>query len=792
MKRQGTSEKCIISKYKINLHSMLKYCLAFFFLVQPGSFTLIYSQAKKSIFKPYIMKEVPGNKYGEIILVGDGGALTGHGGALVSASEYSFALITGGNAGAFTTGLDNQDYGIKNLKSVFTGAPIKTIIESPEKNIFFFATAENQITYFKNKEPDATIDIPPFYFPIKGESPKEITKLWFDKDYNLYIGVTEDAFYLVPKAGTSGSLDTKKYKIASSPDSSMVILKGELPVKKIAIAGGRGVYSFAENRTNKNIIWLGTGNGLFNYDKITGRISKVSSIMDKVTITHIETFVNGDIWFSTLEKGMGVYHQLTKTNEFFPYPKKQIGAGVLYPIQTFCIKSTNDFFVAVKDSVPAIFNTHDKSYQFINDSSFVLSKNSTTDIKLDSTGNFYFIKGGLLYSANLADRTEWIGADSIKLSYTPAIYGVTDFQKREITNYFTNPELLEKLTLKYNENSIIIHITSNYFSENKNTRYAYRLDGDINNWVEMPAYNSDNDSSNQVALPDIKPGKYIFRVKVRVGDGDWSPNEAKMEIIITPPYWATWWFWTLTVVALSTLIYTIVMLRVSAVRRAEKLKARYEKELIELEAKALRAQMNPHFVFNCLNSIKALMQEQETEKGVKYLTTFSKLIRTLFNNADKKEISLYDEIETCKLYLQLEAMRFDSKFSYTVNVDENIDLKSIQVPALIIQPFIENTIWHGIVPRGTGGNIWLNVTRENGNIKIIVEDDGIGREVSQRNKSASNLTHQSKGVNLTQSRLELDNLLQHRKAELEIIDKKDEAGKATGTKVIIKINEEAA
>ncbi|MBK6634916.1 MAG: histidine kinase [Chitinophagaceae bacterium] len=135
---------------------------------------------------------------------------------------------------------------------------------------------------------------------------------------------------------------------------------------------------------------------------------------------------------------------------------------------------------------------------------------------------------------------------------------------------------------------------------------------------------------------------------------------------------------------------------------------------IELEAKALRAQMNPHFIFNSLNSIKSLIQQNENEKSVTYLTTFSKLIRTLLNNADKKEISLYDEIETCKLYLQLEAMRFDTKFSYAVDVDKDIDLKSIQVPALIIQPFIENAIWHGIVPRNSTGHVSLNVVRKEG------------------------------------------------------------------------------
>jgi LytS/YehU family sensor histidine kinase len=162
----------------------------------------------------------------------------------------------------------------------------------------------------------------------------------------------------------------------------------------------------------------------------------------------------------------------------------------------------------------------------------------------------------------------------------------------------------------------------------------------------------------------------------------------------------------------------------------------------------------------------------------------------LFNNADKKEISLHDEIETCRLYLQLEAMRLEDRFSYSVNTDDNIDLKSVHVPALIIQPFIENAIWHGILPRNTGGNVSLNVSKKNETVVIIIEDDGIGREISGQNKSASGLAHQSKGVNLTQSRLELDNLLQQRKAELEIIDKKDENGRAAGTKVVIKLDKE--
>jgi sensor histidine kinase YesM len=129
-------------------------------------------------------------------------------------------------------------------------------------------------------------------------------------------------------------------------------------------------------------------------------------------------------------------------------------------------------------------------------------------------------------------------------------------------------------------------------------------------------------------------------------------------------------------------------------------------------------------------------------------------------------------------------MRFDAKFSYSVNANETIDLKSIRVPALIIQPFIENAIWHGIVPRNSGGNVSLNVFKKNGTAEIIIEDNGIGREMSRQNKSSSGLTHHSKGVNLTQSRLELDNLLQQRQASIEIIDKTDANGKLQEQKLL--------
>jgi LytS/YehU family sensor histidine kinase len=233
-------------------------------------------------------------------------------------------------------------------------------------------------------------------------------------------------------------------------------------------------------------------------------------------------------------------------------------------------------------------------------------------------------------------------------------------------------------------------------------------------------------------------------------------------------------------------------------KESEKLKVEYnlkkvqmERQIVELEAKALRAQMNPHFIFNCMNSIKALIQKNENEKAADYLTTFSKLIRTIFQNSDKREISLFDEVETCRLYTQLESLRFGDKLSYSFEVDETIDLKSIMVPALILQPFIENAIWHGIMPKENTGVLHVNISKKEDKIYCVVEDNGIGRELSMQNKfKGTSSTHQSKGVRLTQSRLELNNMLNQRNATVEIIDKTNGEDVPSGTKVTLTLAEE--
>ncbi len=238
-------------------------------------------------------------------------------------------------------------------------------------------------------------------------------------------------------------------------------------------------------------------------------------------------------------------------------------------------------------------------------------------------------------------------------------------------------------------------------------------------------------------------------------------------------------------------LLTVVGLSANELIRQYRLKKEdMQHQMLELESKALRAQMNPHFIFNCLNSIKSLVQQKKDDLAVNYLTTFSKLLRTVLQNSDKQEISLFDELETCRLYIQLESMRFGNKFNYQLFIDESIDLKSVQIPTLIIQPFIENAIWHGILPRENKGSMTVSIQKKEDTIFCMVDDDGIGRQVSMKNKHNRTQTdHQSKGVHLTESRLSLNNKLNQRQTTLEIIDKIDDQGKSAGTKVILTLKE---
>lgn len=332
--------------------------------------------------------------------------------------------------------------------------------------------------------------------------------------------------------------------------------------------------------------------------------------------------------------------------------------------------------------------------------------------------------------------------------------------------------------LPHHQNTLSFSFSAPEYLFPERIEYAYQLRGIDKGWQYTNSFN------RKITYSGLSPGRYTFQLKAQMTGGDWQTVPVEYTVNISPAWWQTLPFTLFCLLAAAGFVFYFIRKRIQYVRRKEQQKVQHEKELLTLEAKALRAQMNPHFIFNCLNSIKALIQKNENDTAAAYLTTFSKLIRILFQNSDKREVSLYEEIETCKLYAQLEAVRFADKVSFHFVVDESIDLKDIKVPALILQPFIENAIWHGLVPKEEGGRVEVSVQQDNGSVCCIIDDNGIGRDLSRQYKSAYADVHQSKGISLTQSRLRLDKLLNGRDDSIDVIDKKEPDGR-TGTTIVL-------
>jgi sensor histidine kinase YesM len=223
-------------------------------------------------------------------------------------------------------------------------------------------------------------------------------------------------------------------------------------------------------------------------------------------------------------------------------------------------------------------------------------------------------------------------------------------------------------------------------------------------------------------------------------------------------------------------------------QKLQQVQSSFEQKIAETEMTALRAQMNPHFIFNCLNSIKLYTLEHNSTAAAEYLTKFSQLIRLVLENSRAEIITLQKELETLRLYIDLEAMRFKDKVKYQINVSPDIDQQYTELPPLLIQPYVENAIWHGLMQKKEGGNIVVNITQPTESTLLVeITDDGVGREQAALYKSKSATKQKSFGLKMTSERIEMINQVYAINATVEVVDLKDSLHNACGTKVIIKI-----
>jgi ligand-binding sensor domain-containing protein len=330
---------------------------------------------------------------------------------------------------------------------------------------------------------------------------------------------------------------------------------------------------------------------------------------------------------------------------------------------------------------------------------------------------------------------------------------------------------IHAVKLPYNQNFISLEFQSPNFSQTENIEYSYMLEGVDTGWVN-------NGNRNFVNYTQLKPGNYTFKVKCFNNNYIWSDINT-LQITITPPWFKTWWFYLVSALCIVTLLFLFYKQRVKTISY----KAGVKQKITETEMAALKAQMNPHFMFNCINSIDAFIHSNDKYNATLYLNKFAKLLRNILDSSKANTVSITKDIETLKLYIELEELRNENKFKTTFTVDEELLTNDYKVPPLIIQPFVENAILHGIKNKyENDGILTVEIKRVNDKIQYTVTDNGVGRNAAAKIMQNKESHY---GMQMSYDRIKLFN--KEETASVQVNDLYNNE-KAAGTKVIVNLN----
>jgi ligand-binding sensor domain-containing protein len=313
----------------------------------------------------------------------------------------------------------------------------------------------------------------------------------------------------------------------------------------------------------------------------------------------------------------------------------------------------------------------------------------------------------------------------------------------------------------------------------------YPLKGDINYRFRLQEENPwQYTQSRSVNYPDLPPGDYRFEVQAQNKAGEWS-RSSSFQVGIRLPFWQSGWFLSLSGLIVLGIIFAIYKNRIERLKK----EAQFREQIFELESSALQAQMNPHFIFNAMTSIQNYIMKGEKKKAVSYLARFSRLIRSTLNHSRVPLIPMEEELETLRNYLELERMRFKEKFAYSITQDKNVNPAQIELPPMLIQPYLENSIHHAFNKLDRPGKIDLYFKKEGPYIIATIQDNGIGIEQSLKKKERPGQSRKSLGMSITSRRLNmLDKEDESEKVQIEEV--KGEKEEVLGTKVTIRIKVE--
>lgn len=503
---------------------------------------------------------------------------------------------------------------------------------------------------------------------------------------------------------------------------------------------------------NKGVLWLGCLNGLWKRegDKLKYCGNEYQYL--KRRITGISQDRKGAYYFATYGNGLvieseGKFTRLTSAN------------GLISDnCESVFTDSYGTVWVGARSGVSSIIYDDRDGY--------IITKYNLADAFPNQAITQIMQTGNKL----------WLSSQNGIISHSLPAVEAQPVPSVFITQFLVNDikySIDKSASLSYNENRVKISFVGISYNSFGKIEYKYKLLGLDTIWH--------NTQTPNVQYQFLPPGSYDFSVKAIAANGKESRNDIHIRFTIAKPFWQTWWFIVLMILVVASVLY--VWLRIVEAREHEK--TIMNKRIADIEMKALRAQMNPHFIFNAINSIQKHILKNDSKTAQDYLAKFARLIRNVLENSKMEFIPLGQEMDTLTLYMSLEQLRAGGKFKFAVTIAPEISVYKTMIPPLLLQPFVENSILHGLMPLSdTSGLLTINIYEKDNRLICIIEDNGIGRKKASEVKKNRDPMHRSMGMSATEDRINILNDFNPGFAGVKI---EDIEGERTGTRVIVTI-----
>lgn len=737
-----------------------------------------------------------------------------------SAILYGDSIILTANRGLYAYNLKSKNFSeaFTEYKHYFSEGVIDIFLD---RNNQIWVTTMQGVLFLKKQE-DGTVK--PYHLF------KDIVmgSILQDSEGNIWMSTQQDGLYMIPSTKVqtiplnnqpvnSIAINENGNLICGYSNNKVSLLNEKFQISKTSIIPGPGCrnYDILPYKKEQILFFsskeLGAWNEHYQYSTVNKRLSFKTGFIDgkeriwygsstaagyiendkEFRIINIRTYASKQVtkskaYFGTID-GLYIVEDTLITKHPDPVLRKDIRSIAITKDSTLWLSTQNNGILVYRDSLIRQIRKEDgllsntcKKLVLSDPYAWVATNNGINRIHLKD-----FNINSIDNSSGLPSReVNYVISNNNKI-YAATNKGIAVINERIQLNepppllHFDHIKINEKDTtqlkaykLDANQNNIKISFSGIAFRDNKNILFQYQMEGVDKQWIT---------TNNPLAqYPSLPPGKYTFKTRVKRLNSEWSAIKA-FTLDIATPFWKTLWFIGLLLAIVAFITYQITRAINKSIRDRDEIQQKIRSSRLT----ALRAQMNPHFVFNSLNSIQEYIIKEDKRSANRYLARFSRLMRKTLNMSDQDNVSLSEEIEALRLYLDLEALRFEDDFQFNIKLSPSVNPAKIYIPSLLIQPYVENAVKHGLLHKKENRQLLIEFYMKNGDLYCLVEDNGIGRERSLIIKQANPEVNTSKGMSLTHERLRLLNASKQNQLDVVINDLKDDQNNPVGTQVLL-------